>query len=135
LKFLIIFILPFFISCDEEEKDNSPSAVTKCKIGGVIYDNNNLASDTLNLSGLGLTNIGDCIGNLTSVSVMILANNLLQSVPDSISNLEYSLKTLDLSNNNINYAERYRVVSLLPETEIIWTEKQKIGSMLPNSKF
>jgi len=125
LKFLIIFILSFLISCDEEEKDNFPTDVTKCEIGGVIYDNNNFASDTLDLSGLGLANIGDCIGNLTSVSVMIFANNLLQSVPDSITNLKYSLKTLDLSNNNIDYAERYRVVSLLPETEIIWTEKQK----------
>lgn len=60
----------------------------------------NDSATTLNLSGMGLTDVPEAITRLTSLQELDLSNNPLTSVPEAIGGLT-SLQALDLSNNQL----------------------------------
>ncbi len=104
-----------------------------CEIDGEIYDNNNLRTDeglyNLNLSGLLLQTIPNCISNLQKLESLYLVNSPLSSLPESFGNLQ-NLKVLLLSSNQLSrLPESFGNLQNLQELSL---EQNKLSS-LPES--
>ncbi len=74
----------------------------------------------LNLDGNQLTKLPESFGSLNNLKELSFRNNQLTSLPESIKNLKNVLKSLDLRGNPIPEAERAKIESWLPNTNIDW---------------
>jgi internalin A len=79
-----------------KQKSESPEAIAEARIQVALREK----KWQLDLSNMGLTNVAESLGKLTSLRDLFLSNNRLTSLPESLGNL-VSLRTFDFSNNRL----------------------------------
>jgi hypothetical protein len=85
------------VSIEERISNSVCFTITNCEILDSLYENN---SESLHLPYMSLTELPDCIGNLTELKWLDLECNRLTSLPESIGNLK-NMIGLSLSGNEL----------------------------------
>jgi tetratricopeptide (TPR) repeat protein len=101
-------------------------SMANCKVKDLypFYDFTNIKY--LNLSNNGIKTIPPGLSKLSQLKYLSLNNNKLKKISVSEFASLKSLKVLDLRNNNLSSGEMFQLVRLLPNTNILMDEYQKV---------
>ncbi|CAK7344972.1 unnamed protein product [Dovyalis caffra] len=116
------------ISCDDNSNEacSTPTVVTIDEIGVRLYCHNSDLSDN-QLSG----GIPDWLGDLQSLQILILSNNMLTGTIPSLANL-YRLKELDLSSNMLTGSIPASLTTLR-RLEYLYLEENNLSGAIPRN--